>query len=307
MPKHKIAYVVPTKDRADDLRKLLESLRKQTVAPDQIVIVDASDPPMDVICHAFQDLPLTYVREFPPSLARQRNAGMAALHDQITVAGYLDDDLELDPDATERMLAFWNTAGEKVGGAAFTIVNQPKRHPVFGMASALFLLNGRKQGKMLRSGFATSIATPATDIRTDWLYGGATLWRRDVIASYDYDEWYIGHGFLEDVDYSYRVSRSYELWVIAGARVWHWPHPILKSKNISLGMQQVVNRFYFARKMGSFSMPALIWAIFGQCILNGLNAIRSRSSDGLLRLVGNIKGIGRILTGRSGSVDGVWK
>ena len=36
----KLAYVVPTKDRPDDLRKLLESLAAQTRAPDQIVIVD---------------------------------------------------------------------------------------------------------------------------------------------------------------------------------------------------------------------------------------------------------------------------
>ncbi len=33
---HRIAYVVPTKDRAADLRKLLISLGKQTVAPAQM-------------------------------------------------------------------------------------------------------------------------------------------------------------------------------------------------------------------------------------------------------------------------------
>ena len=27
---------------------------------------------------------------------------------------------------------------------------------------------------------------------------------------FDYDEWYIGHGYLEDLDFSYRVSRSGE-------------------------------------------------------------------------------------------------
>lgn len=304
---HQIAYVVPTKDRPNDLAKLLESLRRQTSPPRQIIIVDASEAPIASLCETFPELSITYVRVFPPSLARQRNAGMAALSDGITIAGYLDDDLELAPDATERMLAFWEAAGEKVGGAAFSIVNQPRRHPVFGFVADLFLLNGKHQGRLLVSGFATSIGTPEEDLRTEWLYGGATIWRRDIIASFSYDEWYVGHGFLEDVDYSYRVSRDHDLWVIAGARVWHWPHPILKSKNVSLGVQQVVNRFYFVRKFRHFSCLALAWAIFGQCVINLLNSVREVKSDGLLRFSGNLKGLALVISGHRSSVDGVWK
>ena len=173
--------------------------------PAQIVIVDGSDPDIAWVCNDFPELPLSYVREFPPSLARQRNAGMAALEDDIEVAGYLDDDLELAEEATERMLTFWESAGSQVGGAAFSIVNQPLPHPVFGWLSRLFLLNGPQQGKLLRSGFPTSITPRSETLPTQWLYGGATLWRRNVIRKFSYDEWYVGHGFLEDVDYSHRV------------------------------------------------------------------------------------------------------
>jgi len=112
----KIAYVVPTKDRPDDLHVLFKSLQKQTKQPDQIIIVDGSDPDIKYVCDDYLDLDITYVREFPPSLARQRNAGMAALNDEITVAGYLDDDLELEPDATEKMISFWENAEDDVGG-----------------------------------------------------------------------------------------------------------------------------------------------------------------------------------------------
>ncbi len=304
---HRIAYVVPTKDRPDDLRKLLVSLSRQTVNPRQIVIVDGSDPPIRDVVDGFPDLPLAYVRVFPPSLAQQRNSGMAALADGITVAGYLDDDLELAEDATERMRDFWQTAGPEVGGAAFTIVNQPLRHPLFGRISEIFLLNGPAQGRMLRSGFPTAITPRPESLRTDWLYGGATLWRREVIAEYSYDEWYIGHGFLEDVDYSYRVSRAYELWVVADARCWHWPRPILRRQNARLGRQQVVNRLYFVRKLGGFSRVAVAWALFGQGVRNTLESVRDRNTAGLYRLWGNVQGAVDAMRGRTGSVEGIWK
>ncbi len=303
----KIAYVVPTKDRCEDLTKLLVSLAKQSVLPEQIVIVDASDPPVEDLVRQFPQLPLTYVREFPPSLARQRNAGMAALRDDITVAGYLDDDLELDETATERMVAYWKEASPSVGGAAFTIVNQPLRHPLLGFFSELFLLNGREQGRMLRSGFATSITPSPCNVGTDWLYGGATLWRREVVNRYSYDEWYIGHGFLEDLDFSYRVSRNYELWVVADACVWHWPRPILMSQNSKLGRQQVVNRIYFIRKVGGFAFPAVAWALCGQALRNLLESAAELNAAGLHRLGGNIMGFADVARGRLQSVDGIWK
>ena len=304
---HAIAYVVPTKDRRDDLRKLLESLARQTVRPDQIVIVDASDPPIRDLTDEYPQLPLTYVREFPPSLARQRNAGMAAISDHITIAGYIDDDLELAEDATERMLAYWSGAPTSVGGAAFTIVNQPSRHPLFGLLADVFLINGRKVGAVLPSGFPTSITPQQTDTRTEWLYGGATLWRREVIERYSYDEWYIGHGFLEDLDYSYRVSQSFELWLVADARCWHWPKPVLKRQNTRLGRQQVVNRLYFVRKLGTFSRLALCWALFGQCVRNVLESLHGRNTAGLYRFWGNLQGLTDVARGKSGSVEGIWK
>jgi glycosyltransferase involved in cell wall biosynthesis len=302
-----LAYVVPTKDRPDDLAKLLASIGRQTVLPDQIVIVDAGDPRVEDLVAQFSALPITYVREFPPSLSRQRNAGMAALKDHIDVAGYMDDDIELAPDATEKIRNFWRTAGPQVGGAAFTIVNQPLRSPVLGLLSEFFLINSRRVGVVLPSGFSSSITPQRENIRTDWLYGGATLWRREVIARFAYDEWYIGHGYLEDLDFSYRVCQAYELWVVADARLWHWPHPIRLERNVDLGKQQMVNRVYFVRKMCHFQPLCVAWGLFGQSVRNGLESIRNGDKAGLLRLWGNILGLKDLVTQGPRPVEGIWK
>jgi glycosyltransferase involved in cell wall biosynthesis len=243
---HRIAFVVPTKDRPDDLHRMLVSLAQQGRRPDQVIVVDGSEPAVRELVEEFISLPIDYVRVFPPSLARQRNAGMQELTPHITLAGYLDDDVVLEPDAVERMLEFWQSAGGDIGGAAFTITNNPQ--PGALSLKQLFGIDDAQPGRVLRSGFASSITPQRADLETQWLYGGATVWRRSVIESYPYDEWFVGTGFMEDIDFSYTVGARYRLFVVANARLAHYSRPVRSDRQQLLGKWQIVNRMHVVRK-----------------------------------------------------------
>ena len=128
-----------------------------------------------------------------------------------------------------------------------------------------------------------------------------------MIERHSYDEWDVVRGFLEDLDYSYRVSRQHELWLVVDARCRHRPKPILKGQNARLGRQAAVNRFYFVRKSGAFSRLALAWALFGQCVRNVLETLHGWNTVGLYRFWGNIQGFADVARGKSGSVEGIWK
>ncbi|MDB5825060.1 MAG: putative glycosyltransferase [Herminiimonas sp.] len=243
----RISIVVPTKDRPDDLAKLLASLAAQTRKPDQIIIVDGSDPVIRPVVDRFAELlALDYVRVFPPSLAKQRNAGMAELRPDITLAGYIDDDIVLEPAAVERMLAFWESASADIGGAAFNITNNLR--PSWQVIKRIFELDHPEPGLVLRSGFPSSISYQETTIDTDWLYGGATVWRREVIERFPYDEWFIGTGFGEDVDFSFNVREHFRLVLVSDAKLAHYSHPIRSDRQFLLGKWQVINRMYLVRK-----------------------------------------------------------
>ena len=300
-----MAYVIPTKDRPDDMRRLLSSLQSQTRSVDQIIVVDGSNPAIDNVISEYSNLTITYVRIFPPSLAKQRNAGMAELNDDINIAGYLDDDLVLKTDATERMIEFWKIADNKVGGAAFSILNQPKAKA--NRLANLFLLDDPRPGIMLKSGFQSQIPTLFETTPTDWLYGGATLWRRMVINEFKYDEWYIGHGYLEDVDFSYRVSQKYQLCVVGKARVNHYSRPIRLESNYDIGKQQVLNRLYFIRKVGGFSKLLTTQALVGQMVFNIASSLLHFDSAGYRRFLGNAVGLFAELTGQTDQVGGHYK
>lgn len=301
---HKLALVVPTKDRPDDLRKLLMSVSAQTRIPDQIIVVDGSEHVVDAVLGEFPKLKVDYVRVFPPSLAKQRNAGMARLRGEITLAGYLDDDIVLEPEAVECMLGFWDACSPEYGGAAFNIVNKPL--PGRLGLKQIFGIDHREPGRVLASGFPSSICSVQSDLDTDWLYGGATVWRRDVIARFPYDEWFVGTGFMEDIDYSFNVRSSYRLRVVAAARLAHFSRPVRSDRQRLLGTWQVVNRMYFVRKYRNrgASLAAAWWACAGLLILNlGLGLLR-KDGDHARRALGNLVGIVSELAGRKTRLGG---
>ncbi len=288
---HKIAFVVPTKDREKDLRVMLTSLQAQTYLPDQIIVVDGSKPVIKHVVDEFPKLSIDYIRVFPPSLSKQRNAGMALLRDDITLAGYLDDDLELESDAIEKMLKFWETATNEIGGAAFAITNagDPKGTRI----KEWFGLDATKRGRVLDTGWTSMLGAPKQTIEVDWLCGGATVWRRSVVETFQYDDWFQGTGFMEDIDFSYNVGSQYKLILVAEAKVAHYHHPVQPSKHVLLGKWQIVNRLYFVKKYRSRGLSLFkAWvASFGVMILNLILGVTRRDSNRFRCALGNLIGV----------------
>ncbi len=300
-----IAFVVPTKDRPDELKRMLASVQAQSVHPSQIIVVDGSTSPCEEIVGGFPGLTIVYLRVFPPSLSKQRNAGMAAVNSSVTLAGYLDDDLVLEQGAIEAMLRFWERAPEDVGGARFNIVNEELPRAIW--IKSLFLLESRNRGAILPSGYQTSIGRVTKDTYVRWLSGGVTLWRRRVIDEFTYDEWFQGTGYLEDVDYSYSVGKKYRLAVVAEARVKHLTVPVRKDSNFVLGKWQAINRVYFVKKHDDFRLLMCYWSIFGEFLLNLLTAVKELDRPRLGRAWGNLVGIMCVAQGRLERVDGLLK
>ena len=220
---------------------------------------------MEGVENEFAPLNLEYVRVYPPSLAKQRNAGMERVQPSTTLAGYLDDDLVLEDEALESMLSFWEEAPEEVGGEAFNIVTD--RRPWGTRFKSLFLLDDARRGVVLRSGYQTMICPVERTTYTQWLFGGATIWRSSVIDEFSYDEWFDGTGYLEDVDYSYRVAKKYKLALVGDARVQHHSTPIRKEINFVLGKWKMIKRMYFGNKNQVLYVPRCYCVLRGRIIV----------------------------------------
>lgn len=276
---------------------MLASLAAQSRLPDQLVVVDGSDEGQTVedVVGEFPQLKGDYVRVFPPSLARQRNAGIAVVRPEMDLAGYLDDDLVLEPDCVAAMMRFWERADANVGGASFNITNIP-RPPVWRFKLWMGI-DSPRPGAVLPSGYNSMICPVDATVSTDWLFGGATVWRRSVIDKYPYDEWFVGTGFLEDLDYSHRVRQEWQLWVVADARLQHLSPPIRPAMQYRIGQWEVVNRLYFVRKHAHLSQLRWALALSGQLIIHAVKLVMSRDRSSYDRLRGNLSMIPIALTG----------
>jgi len=300
--KNKIAYIVPTKDRPDDLRKLLASFQSQTVKPDQIIVVDGSDEEISRVLDEFSGLKADYVRVHPPGLTRQRNAGKKILKPDIALVGYLDDDIVLENDANEQMLRYFSSAIPKIGGASFNITNNPIT-PLNRFTKLFFINDGRK-GIVLPSGFNVLLSPVEDDTFVEWLSGGATVWRREIINTYDYDEHFGGYGHFDDLDFSYRVGQEYKMMVLKNAKVAHYVRPVKTERSCAFAAMDVAFRFYFVEKhKGYFSKSKCLWAtlgLIGSHLLYGL--IKGNRAD-ILRVKGYLIGLYKVLTGNMRLVD----
>ena len=302
-----LAFVIPTKDRGEDLRRMLRSLVAQTRLPDQVIVVDGSGVEVSWCVAEFPELNIDYVRMLPPSLSAQRNAGMAMLRAEITHAGYLDDDVVLESDAVFEMASFWVSADSDIGGAAFNVVNGAGSSP-----SALMQRIGVSRvgiGSVAPSGLVCEVGRVNNDIESDWLCGGATVWRREVIEAYSYDNWFQGTGFMEDVDYSYRVRERYRLFVLAAARLAHFTPPVRPDRQFLFGKWQVVNRMYIVRKYRhrGLSLRKAWGASLLLLVSNSVRGILYRQSGLWDRGLGNMAGIVSELRGGSEPIGGFLK
>ncbi len=290
------ALIVPTKDRPEDLKKLLRSIQGQTRRPEHIIIVDGSDHPVHDLVNGFKDLEIQYIPVRPPSLPKQRNVGLKNVPSNIKWIGFLDDDLVLENSTLASLEDFLKGCPSSVQGCGLSIINQPSAKGKF--FNRFFLLDDGP-GKITSSGFPSEIPfSPENSIQVDWLYGGATFWSKAVIETTHFDEWFKGTGYMEDVDFSYRVSREHELMICSSAKCHHFHHPIKEEKFQSIGKWQLTSWWYFVQKHGSFSLIAFLWSATGILLRNTLAMlITGFSRSYRLKVRGNLQGLLSIFTG----------
>jgi glycosyltransferase involved in cell wall biosynthesis len=293
----KLAFVVATKDRPVDLHRMLQSLVKQSCQPDQVVIVDSSSDPLNKVTEDFADLNISYIHHDQPSASGQRNIGIRAIAQDINLIGFLDDDVVLEPEALGKMLEFWNRASENVGGCSFNLKNhEPSGNKglKYSALSRWLGLYSREKGVVMRSGWQTLIGNVTQNSFVQWLPSGASVWKREIFERFTFDEYYGGYSYLEDLDFSFSISKEYKLAVIADAGFYHYLSPSGRLSDYQFGKVEVRNRIYFVRKH-NLSLLRCYLGIMVRFLLTLSLSVKSGNISYLYRALGNFVGITKSL------------
>ena len=137
-----ITVIICTRDRTDDLQRCLQSLVKQTVLPNRVVIVAGSNDscPLDILGE-FQSLKIDVIKSYENNISISRNVGLNATTTELVL--FIDDDAQAHNDWIESYLKVFDEhpLAWAVGGKVLDTRVTP--HPV-EFANGLVSATGRQ-------------------------------------------------------------------------------------------------------------------------------------------------------------------
>ena len=297
-----VAFLIPTKDRPEKLKNLLESLARQTEPCGRVVIVDGGQSVRDIVVGFSDRLPVEYYECRPAGQIRQRNMGIALLGDRKRLIGLLDDDIVLEREALEAMVSFWNKCESNTAGVSFNIINSPPERRSW--LKCLFGLSAREQGRVLRSGTTTSNSHVPDNLRTQWLCGGLTVWKQEILGKFPHREISSRWAIAEDVIFSYPIGKKFPLYVCADARARHEHEMdyVSEKKYRFHGRTQTMWLFYFVESNKDLSKMLLLWTLLlrinGKCVLSILTLDKRHLEFAIGQLEGTIKALTVLISGK---------
>jgi glycosyltransferase involved in cell wall biosynthesis len=286
-----LALIIPTKDRPQKLRDLLDSLASQTMLCGRVIIVDGGDSIENIVLGFGDKLPVEYYECKPPGQIRQKNIGISLLDERTPLVGFLDDDIVLEPGALESLITCWTDSEPETAGISFNIINNPPhRHSV---PLSLIGMSSPQQGRVLRSGYNVLTCPVVKNLRTQWLAGGATVWRQDILLKFRQKEIHSRWAICEDLIFSYPIGKKHPLYVCAAAKVRHehvYDHRA-KLKHLYYGRTITLWRFYFAQLNPEISRLFFLWMLFGQITARGIGGLLTFQMKHVQYALGQIEGL----------------
>src|SRR4051812_917734 len=120
----KFSLIICTYMRAVPLEKLLLSVQKQTLYPDEILVIDGSsnDATQKMTeMHRFKNVFYFLAAEHLRGLTKQRNYGITKAGKSSEIIAFLDDDTELMPDYFEELIKTFTENPDVVGVGGIAI------------------------------------------------------------------------------------------------------------------------------------------------------------------------------------------
>jgi len=249
-----VGAIVATRNRPEEVARLVGSLQSQDHPLTELVVVDSSDG--DETRWGLSELQLPHggLVTYVPSargLPLQRNVGLGKLHKRPDIVCFFDDDVELDRGYLARAVAtFAADSAKRIVGLCGNIVNEKRRGLLDRVARRLFLITDNTSGKLLPSGDAGHVFAPARDQRVAVLSGCNMCFRVELFrdSGLRFDDALADYAYMEDQDFSLRAGRHGALVQLAAARLTHHSSFTRRPGQRQLFETYVVNSFYILRK-----------------------------------------------------------
>ena len=269
----KFTLIVCTYQRPGPLLTLLKSVAKQTLFPDQILIIDGSknDGTRKALegC-SFKNLEYFKVGENNRGLTKQRNYGIERVATSSEVVCFLDDDIVLTPTYFQNLLETYQKFPDAlaVGGYIKNEVEWRKDKEVIKFDNFEYDGFTRKLGSrhLLRkklglqpdvppgympdfsNGYAIGFLPPTgKNYKVESFMGGVASYRNELFNKIKFSSYFEGYGLYEDMDFCLRASKLGQLYVNTSAQLYHHHNESGRPNQFKYGKMVLRNGWYVWR------------------------------------------------------------
>lgn len=265
--------------RSESLVALLQSIQKQNLYPDEILIIDGSlDNATKTIFeeNQFQNLKYFLVSKEDRGLTRQRNFGISKVNDIIDVVCFLDDDTVLEPNYFAEIMKTFQINAEVIGVGGVAI-NESKWKPQeenvsynkkkYYLFEGYFYKEGLRNvvrnylrlssnlgsGKMPNYAHGRTSGFPITGktYEVDLLIGMSMAFRKSVLDKIKFSRYFEGYGLYEDADFSLRALQFGKNVMNTNAQLSHFHAASGRPNKYMYGKMVVRNGWYVWRVKNS--------------------------------------------------------
>ena len=247
----RISIIIPTKDRPYKIKRLLNQLYNNKFFFNEILVVDSSnvDNKRKLIFIIKQaELNIKLINSIA-SISVQRNKGLKNMKKSNKFFMFLDDDIVFKKNSFVEMKKFIKKNEKLYIGYGFNLISKIdygflesiKRNKIMEK----FGIYNTKIGKIVPSGWQTKINNVKQNQEVEWLSTQAAIYKNKKKKLY-FDNFFKGYSYLEDLDYSYRMSNFGNLIVVKKAMYYH--NNNIERKSFSFGQKEFINRYYFIKK-----------------------------------------------------------
>lgn len=269
----KVSVIIPTKNRRAALEEVVCTLLAQTRMADELIIVDQSQTES-----LLQTSPLSLKYVYNPEitgLTQARNEGMKQATGDVWL--FLDDDVVLEPDFIEKLLAAYAPG---VTGVSGIITNYSAPPIMQRMWTAIFQLGPFHDRRQAIYYDAARLAGSAP-IKVREFGGGLMSFWADDIRGLWFDKNLRGACFGEDIDFCARLPRNCVLLITPQARLVHKHSPEARNSVHWLDLHAQGTNYMRQRhwRLGVWNDLCFAWLNVGYAIAATLASVRRMSPE----------------------------
>ena len=265
-----LSIIIPTRDRPQKLEMVIKQLNKNSFFFNEIIIVDSSNVKNKKKIQSFLKSLKLNIKFFnsKPSIAFQRNVGIKKFNKNNKYFMFLDDDIVFMRESFTKMKRFIKDNHKKFFGFSFNLVDTDEEDFFESLKKSKIVKNfglyDDKIGKILQSGWHTKIKNAKENVKVEWIPSCATIFKNKN-KNLLFDNFFSDYSYLEDLDYSYRMSKFGSLVVVKECKCHHKNN--IERKSFNFGKKEFINRYYFVKK-NKFSKTKFFFTAIVKMFLN---------------------------------------